>query len=189
MGLFNVVFGRTREGKLKRENYFSVINAGTALNSQEDIRLTDKAGIVFNPVTSTFLDSLASELADLLEIESKIASTTLEIKDDDFGTRWIALCDRNFENLARTLHLIGERITDHGFGDRLLAVVFGLEYQGKNAYWIYNIKRGRFYPLVLSPGQQRDNVSELRLSVLMEEQKLHVEKSLENWYALGGIPF
>ena len=71
----------------------------------------------------------------------------------------------------------------------MLAAVFSLDYDGKKAYWIYNIKRGRFYPLVVSGPQQRDNAVEMRLGTLMEEEKLPVEKSLESWYALWGIPF
>ena len=36
--------------------------------------------------------------------------------------------------------------------------------QGKPLYWIYNYKRGAFYPFVPSGGeQQRDNERELRL--------------------------
>ena len=63
------------------------------------------------------------------------------------------------------------------------------EYEGKQAYWIYNYKRGNFYPMVLTAPQTRDNAAEMRLSAIMEEEKIPVERSLENWYALWGIPF
>ena len=189
MGLFSTLFGRTGPVRPKRTHYFSVIQAEISLSRRKDIVFCDKAGIVFNPSTATFFDNLEDELTDILDIGGNTSSTTLEINDDDFGTRWVALYDRNFENLATRLYQIGERMTDKGFGQQLLAAVFGLEYEGKKAYLVYNIKRGRFYPLVLSDGQQRDNESEFRLSMLMGEQNLHLESSLENWYALGGIPF
>ena len=73
--------------------------------------------------------------------------------------------------------------------DRLIAAVFGLKYEGKKAYWIYYIKRGSFYPLVLSGDQERDNAAESRLGAVMEEHKIPVERDLERWYALWGIPF
>ena len=85
--------------------------------------------------------------------------------------------------------MVGETFTEHGYGDRLLAAVFGFEYERRKAYWVYNIKRGTFYPLVLAGERQRDNATEMRLAALMEEEKIPVEKSLEQWYALWGIPF
>ena len=99
------------------------------------------------------------------------------------------LDDRDFEDLAATIHLVGETITEHGYADRLLAAVFAFDYERKKAYWVYNIKRGRFYPLVLSGESERDNAAEMRLAALMEEEKIPVERSLEQWYALWGIPF
>ena len=56
-------------------------------------------------------------------------------------------------------------------------------------YWVYNYKTGKFYPFVPNGPRKRDNVTELRLGEIMKEQKLPVERKLENWYALWGIPF
>ena len=167
----------------------SIITAEFSLRGRTDLRPTEKAGVVFNPVDSSFFNNLESELQDLLQISSRATGTRYETKDDGFGTRWVVLDDRDFEDLVSTVHLVGETITEHGFGDRLLAAVFGFDYEGRNAYWVYNIKRGRFYPLVLSGERQRDNAAEMRLSALMEEEKVPVESSLEQWYALWGIPF
>ena len=85
--------------------------------------------------------------------------------------------------------MVGEEITEHGFVDRLLAAVFALDFGGKKAYWVYNIKRGAFYPFVLAGEKQRDNAAEMRLGAIMEEEGIPVERSLEQWYALWGIPF
>ena len=73
--------------------------------------------------------------------------------------------------------------------DRMLAAVFGFDYEGKKAYWIYSIKRGSFYPLVLSGYNERDNAAEMRLAAVMEEDRIPVERDLTRWYALWGIPF
>ena len=189
MGLLSVLFGRSKLRKPDRERFFSIITAEFSLRGRTDLRPTEKAGVVFNPVDSSFFNNLESELQDLLQISSRATGTRYETKDDGFGTRWVVLDDREFEDLVSTVHLVGETITEHGFGDRLLAAVFGFDYEGRNAYWVYNIKRGRFYPLVLSGERQRDNAAEMRLSALMEEEKVPVESSLEQWYALWGIPF
>jgi len=85
----------------------------------------------------------------------------------------------------------GRATSDHDqlAGDCIIAAVFGVDFGGKRAYWVYNVKRGKFYPLVLSGERERDNSAEMRLGGLMEEESIPVERSLEQWYALWDIPF
>ena len=189
MGFLNALFGRSKLRKASREQIFSVITAAVSLMGRTDLRPSDRAGVVFNPVESSFFGNLDSELRELLRLSGRATGTRCEVMDDTFGTRWVVLDDRDFEDLVSTVHLVGETFVEHGFGDRLLAAVFGFDYERSKAYWIYNYKRGKFYPQVLSGDRQRDNAAEMRLGALMEEQKIPVERSLEQWYALWGVPF
>ncbi len=189
MGLLSTLFGRNKLKKPNRERFFSIVTAADSLQGRTDLRTTDMAGIVFNPVESSFFDNLDSELRDLLRISGHATGTRFEVKDDGYGTRWVVLDDRDFEDLVTTIHLVSETIYEHGFADRLLAAVFKVEYDRRDAYWIYNYKRGSFHPMVPSGEKQRDNAAEMRLGAMMEEERIPVEKSLENWYALWGIPF
>ncbi len=188
MGILSTLFGRNKLKKPQREKFFSVITAEVSLSGRMDIRHTDKAGIVFNPVESSFFNNLEDEIQSLLQVSSRSTGTRFKIVDDTYGTRWVTLDDRDFEDLVSMLHLISETIAEHGFGDRMLAAVFGMRYEGKQAYWIYNYKRGNFYPMVLSSAHKRDNAAEMRLGTVMEEERIPVERSLENWYAIWGIP-
>ncbi len=189
MGLLGVLFRRSKPRKLSREQFFAIVTPATSLSGRSDLKLTSKAGIVFNPVESTFFSELDAKLRELLKVSGEATGTLIEIKDDGFGTRWVILEDPDFKDLVSTIHMVGETITEHGYGDRLIAAVFRFDYQGKRAYWIYNIKRGTFYPFVLAGDRERDNAAEMRVSALMEEEKIPVEPRLEQWYALWGIPF
>ncbi len=185
MGLLSVLFGRSKLKKPNRERFFAVLG----LQVRPDLRLSDRAGIVFSPVESSFFDSLDSEIRDLLRVSGRATGTRCEVKDDSFGTRWVVLDDKDFEDLVSTIHLVAETIHDHGFGDRLLAAVFKCEYQRRDAYWIYSYKRGAYHPNVPSRDGARDNAAEMRLGAIMEEERLPVERSLESWHSLSGIPF
>ena len=189
MGFLDTLLGRNKLRRPRREQYFAVVTAEVALQGRADVRLTDRAGLVFNPVESSFFENLEREIRGVLEISERATGTRFDVEDDTYGTKWVTLQDEDFEDLATTLHLVGETITEHGYGDRLLAAVFGLEFDGKQAYFIYNVKRGSFYPLVLSAPQSRDNAAEMRLGAVMEQAELPVEKQLEAWYSLWGIPF
>src|SRR4029077_18505587 len=65
----------------------------------------------------------------------------------------------------------------------------------KPLYWIYNYKRGMFYPFAPAGGktgagasaQQRDNERELRLKAQIGAD-LPLEPELERWFPLWGVP-
>ena len=189
MGFLRILLSKSKKRKPNRERFFSIIAAALSVSDNTDLKLSNKAGIVFNPVESRFFDDLDVELAKLLEVSGKSSGTHFEILDDDHGTRWVVFEDPDFEDLAHAIHLVGETITEHGYGDRLIAAIFGLNYEKQSAYWIYNIKRGTFYPLVVAGKNARDNASEMRLASIMEEEKIALERSFEHWYSLWGIPF
>ena len=134
MGLLGVLFGRNKLRKADREQFFSIVTAAVSLSGKMDLRPSERAGIVFNPVESQFFEELDTELRDLLRISGSATGTRYEIEDDGYGTRWVVLDDRDFEDLVATIHLVAETIGEHGFGDRLLAAVFGFDYQRKKAY-------------------------------------------------------
>jgi hypothetical protein len=55
-------------------------------------------------------------------------------------------------------------------------------------YWIYNYKRGAFYPFApAGGGEQRDNERELVLKAQLGKE-LPVEEELARWFPLWGIP-
>ncbi len=189
MGIFSAIFGHTKLAKPDREQFFSIIGAAFELQGRNDLRLLGKAGIVMNPAESQYFDNLNSELRSLLDISGRATGTRFEISDDEYGTRWVVLDDRDFDDLVSTIHTIAETVHDHGFGDRLLASVFGIEFNRSDVYIIYNYKSGKFYPFAALANRERDNALELRLGELLKEMKVPVERNLESWYALWGIPF
>ena len=134
MGFLGPLLGRTKLRKGNRENYFSIITAGVSFDGRTDIRFTEKAGLVFSPVESSYFDNLDSELRNLLKVSEKATDTCFEIMDDGYGTRWVLLDDPDFEDLATALHMVGEEITDHGFGDRIIAAVFGVDFDEEHRF-------------------------------------------------------
>ena len=113
----------------------------------------------------------------------------LESADDEFGYRWIILRDPDFEDLVVALNTISTELQGGGYGERLLAAVFPFEDEKKKrVYFIYNFKRGSFYPFVPSAGtQQRDTESELRLKAQLERE-MPFEQETTRWFPLWEIP-
>ena len=71
----------------------------------------------------------------------------------------------------------------------MLCAVFSFrDAAGKPVYWIYNYKRGSYYPFAPAGGpQSRDTERELRLKAQIGHE-LPLEPELERWFPLWGIP-
>jgi hypothetical protein len=115
--------------------------------------------------------------------------TTIEKSDDTFGYRWMVLGDDEFEDLAVGVNAVSTALEAGGYGERILCAVFAFrDERDKPLYWIYNYKRGAFYPFVPAGGeQQRDTERELRLKAQIGAE-LPIEAELERWFPLWGIP-
>ena len=87
------------------------------------------------------------------------------------------------------LNAVSTALEAGGYGDRILAAVFAFRDEaGKPVYWIYNYKRGAFYPFVPAGGEQRrDNERELRLKAQLEKD-LPMEPDMARWFPLWGVP-
>ena len=119
---------------------------------------------MFQPIATADFKQLVDEAEELVHGTAEDTDTKVETHDDEFGYRWIVLRDPDFEDLVVSLNAVSTELQGGGYGDRLLACVFAFEEEGKPLYFIYNFKRGSFYPFVPAPGdQQRDTEREMRL--------------------------
>jgi hypothetical protein len=192
MGILETLFGRTKPIKSKSEQLFAMSTASITLQTKLDLVASGAAGIVFRPVDSSYFREAEQELGGLLNLSSKEENVQVETETDRFGFRWIILHDPAFEDLVATIHMVSITLTDKGFGEQLLAAVFRLNQADaghRPVYWVYNYKRGSFYPFVpQGSAERRDNAAELHFSSVMDGE-LPIEKAPEHWYPLWGIPF
>ena len=132
-------------------------------------------------------DALNSEM--LLKGTGEDLGTTIEKQDDKFGYRWMILTDSDFEDLVVGVNGVSSSLQAGGYGERVLAAVFAFrDAKDQPVYWIYNYKRGGYYPFAPAGGeQQRDSERELRLKAQIGRE-LPVEQELERWFPLWGIP-
>jgi hypothetical protein len=192
MGILETLFGRTKPVKSKSEQLFAMATASITLQTKLDLQASGAAGIVFRPVDSSYFREAEQELDGLLKLSSKEESVQVESQTDRYGFRWIILHDQVFEDLVATIHMVSLTLTEKGFGEQLLAAVFRLNQADagdRPVYWVYNYKRGSFYPFVPQGAtERRDNAAELHFASVMDGE-LPVEKAPEHWYPLWGIPF
>jgi len=147
-----------------------------------------RAAVCFRPIDSARFEALGVDLQGILKISGEETGVAIRTTTDSYGFQWVTVESSDFQELVSTIHLVSLNLEDRGFGDRLLAAVFSFLDGKRPIYWVYNYKRGSFYPFVPggAPGQ-RDNARELRLAAAIG-QELPVEKDMERWYPLWEVP-
>jgi hypothetical protein len=190
VGLLDILRGGSR--KLKQpapDRLFAMSTAAVTMETGLGLRSAERAAIVFQPLATADFDGIVAEMEEVLHGTGSDAGTEIEKSDDEFGYRWMVLSDPDFEDLVVGINAVSTALQGGGYGDRILCAVFSFrDERDRPLYWIYNYKRGAFYPFVPAPGtQQRDSERELRLKAQIGAE-LPIEAELERWFPLWGIP-
>ena len=163
----DAVLGRSRLPKAKTDKLFAISTASITLESNLGLKSSGAAGICFKPIDASAYESARKEIQELLEYSSKETKTEFRLEKDEFNFLWAIFKDPDFEDLVANIHLVSETLEEHGFGEQLLCAIYRFDSE---------------------PGKQRDSPFEFRLRAEMERE-MPVEKNVEKWYPLWGIPF
>jgi hypothetical protein len=189
MGFFDVITGKHKLAGPAPDRLFAMSTAYVTLQTQLDITTRGTAAIVFQPLATADFDSIVKDMEEVVRSTAADSGTTVTSTDDAFGFRWLVLRGSDFDDLVVGINAVSTALEGGGYGDRVLCAVFAFkDAKGRPLYWIYNYKRGSFYPFVPASGQQqRDNERELQLRAQIGRE-LPVEAELERWFPLWGIP-
>jgi hypothetical protein len=189
VGLFDSILGgRKKLQTANADRLFAMSTAQVTLETSLDMKPRGVAGIVFQQIANADFSQLVKDASELLESAAKDTGTTLEQSNDEFGYSWIVFRDPDCDDLVTAVNTVAGELQAGGYGDRVLAAVFAWEdSEGKQVDFIYNFKRGRFYPFVPLPDKKRDTEYELRLKAQLEND-LPIEPELERWFPLWDAP-
>jgi hypothetical protein len=170
------------------DRLFAMTTAQVTLDTGLGMKHKGATAIVFQPLETADFDEIFKETEELLRAEGQDTGTALETSADEYGYRWLIFRDQDFEDLVVALNTISTQLQESGYGDRLLAAIFPFERDGRKIYFIYNFKRGGYYPFIPAPGDQaRDSEGELRLKAQVGAE-LPWEEDITRWFPLWEIP-
>ena len=189
MGLLDVLTGKRKLAKPAPDRLFAMSTAYVTMETGLGMSSRGAAAIVFQPLATADFDSIVRDMEEVVKATATESGTTVTSSDDSYGFRWLVLRGNDFDDLVVGINAVSSALEAGGYGERVLCAVFAFEDSKKRPlYWIYNYKRGAFYPFVPAGGeQQRDSERELVLKAQIGAE-LPVEKELERWFPLWGIP-
>ena len=189
MGLFDALLGRRKVKGPAPDRLFALTTAYVGLETAQGITTRGTAAIVFQPLATGDFQSIVKDMEEVVGGLGGDTGTTLETRDDEYGYRWMILRDPDLEDLVVGVNAVSDALAVGGYQDRVLAAVFAFQDpDGRPLYFIYNYKRGSWYPFVPAAGDKaRDSERELRVKAQVGAD-LPFEPELERWFPLWGIP-
>ncbi len=202
MGLRDILTGRHQvKGPAAHDRLFAITTSYITLESEHEVVPAGKAAIVFQALSTSDFESTLKDMEEVVRATGGDSGTTVATKDDQYGYRWMVLSNPagapSVEDLAVGINAVSSSIETAGYGERLLCAVFAFTDNarasagtgGAPIYFIYNYKRGYWYPFVPQAGaaEQRSTERELQLKAQIGSE-LPIEPELERWFPLWGIP-
>jgi hypothetical protein len=194
VGLRDVLTGRHEVKGPAPDRLFAISTAYVTLQAEHQIEPAGKAAIVFQALATSEFESTLREMEEVVTATGGESGTKVSTEDDSYGYRWMVLHNPegapSVEDLAVGINAVSSSIETAGYGARLLCAVFAfLDARKQRVYFIYNYKRGYWYPFVPAAGasQERSTERELQIKAQMAAE-LPIEPELERWFPLWGIP-
>jgi hypothetical protein len=194
VGLRDILTGRHSVQGPAPDRLFAISTAYVTLQAEHQINPVGKAAIVFQALATSEFETTLREMEEVVTATGGDSGTKVTSQDDSFGYRWMVLCNPDgtpsVEDLAVGINAVSSSIETAGYGERLLCAVFAFEDAHKQrVYFIYNYKRGYWYPFVPASGQQQQRSTERELQIKAQmASELPIEPELERWFPLWGIP-
>jgi hypothetical protein len=190
VGFLDVLIGRRKLAQPAPDRLFAISTAYVQMETGLGMSTRGAAAIVFQPLATADFESIVHDMEEVVRATASDSGTTVTSSDDSYGFRWLVLRGGDFDDLVVGINAVSAALEGGGYGERVLCAVFAFEdSQKRRVYWIYNYKRGSFYPFApaAAGGEQRDNERELVLKAQLARE-LPVEQELERWFPLWGIP-
>ena len=186
--LESLLGGRKKLSGPAPDRLFAMTTAYVTLQTGHAITTAAVAGIVFQPLATADFDAIVAEMQEILKGTGDETGTSIETSDDEHGYRWIILRDDDVEDLVVGINAVSDALLVGGYGDRVLAAVFAFrDAKDQPIHFIYNYKRGYWYPFVPAGAQQRNGERELQIRAIVGDE-LPIEPELERWFPLWGMP-
>jgi PspA associated protein B len=203
VGLRDMLTGRHTVKGPAPDRLFAIATAYVTLQAEHGIEPAGAAAIVFQALATSEFESTLRETEEVVRATCGESGTTVSSETDSYGYRWTVLRNpagaASVEDLAVGINAVSSSIETAGHGERLLCAVFAFTQasaggaQQPRIYFIYNYKRGYWYPFAPAgardsdQAEQRSTERELQLKAQIASE-LPIEPEIERWFPLWGIP-
>jgi PspA associated protein B len=189
MGLLSIFTARSQVKRpAARERLFALTTAYVTLETSYSITSAGAAGVAVQALATSEFQSMLKDTEAVVSGTAGDMKATVETRDDEYGYLWVVVRTPAVEDLVVAINAVSSSVEGAGYGERLLCAVFAFkDEKGAAINFIYNYKRGSWYPFVPAGNQDRNTERELQLKAQIGDE-LPIEPELERWFPLWGAP-
>ena len=189
MGLLDILSGKRKLAQPAPDRLFAITTANAVFETKLGMTNRGAAAIVFQSLATADFSAIVRDMKEVVTATASDSRTVVQTSEDTYGFSWLILRGEDFEELVVGINAVSGALQEGGYGDRILCAGFAFQdAEGRPVYWIYNYKRGFFYPFApVGSGQQRNTEREFVLKAQVGTE-LPVEPELSRWFPLWGIP-
>ena len=150
MGLRSIFTGRSQvKQPAARERLFALTTAYVTLETSYSITSAGAAGIAVQALATSEFQAMLKDTEAVVGGTAGDMKATVETRDDEYGFRWVVVRTPAIEDLVVAINGVSSSVEGAGYGERLLCAVFAFKDEnGAAINFIYNYKRGSWYPFV-----------------------------------------
>lgn len=181
--IFGIAFG---EGVLETadpDDLFDITTGYVTLGAH-GYQSTSKAAVCVGTIDATEFRRVLADVDALLDLDDAAPQNRLET--DESGYTWAIFENSDFEALVTDVYSVVDTLLEEDVGEYLLAAVFAFE-NHRRIYWVYNFKRGRWYPFVPQRRYARATDTEADLRELLAAE-LDIEQKTDREYPFWDLP-
>ena len=191
MGLLKNIFGRKSKAQSDESDILSAILRVEDLafpDSTDKITVSSKSALLLNTNDDPFFKNTDASLKNILPEQQPITSEVANIESDEYDSCWIVFENPIMQKMINDVNSVSSHIANLGLGSTMTAAIFKGMAKNEPSYWVCNYRSAKFYPLVPTDNNQRDNNLEMEIGDLLTSKGIPVEPHA-NWYSLSDIPF
>ena len=187
MGIFDFLTGKTKLQKPQLDRLFAMSTAAVTLDTHLGLKPVGKAAISFKPFSSRRFRESGQDLGAMLESAGQELGSTVSQSTDEYGYEWTVICRPRGRGPGDAGQRVAETLTENGFGEQLLAAVFGVRRRRRARPADLQLQARLLLPVRADregPPRQRAR-ADLQAKL---ERELPFEPELERWFPLYGAP-
>ena len=193
MGLRDVLTGRHTVKGPAPDRLFAISTAYVTLAGRASDRTGRQGRDRVQALATSDFESTLRDMEEVVTATGGDSGTKVSTEDDSYGYRWMVLHNPDgapsVEDLAVGINAVSSSIETAGYGERLLCAVFAfVDARKRRVYFIYNYKRGYWYPFVPASGaEQRSTERELQIKAQMASE-IRSSRNSSGGSPCGGSP-
>tara|TARA_A100001037_G_C15093453_1_gene610267 strand:+ start:925 stop:1500 length:576 start_codon:yes stop_codon:yes gene_type:complete len=191
VSLLKRIFGKKNKSTSDESDILSaILRVENPVSPKGTIKITlsAKSALLLNTNDDSFFQNVDASLKKILIEQQPITSKVTTIESNEYNSCWVLFENTVTNKMIDDINSVSSKIANLGLSNNMTAAIFKGVVENNPTYWVCNYRTAKFYPLVPTENDIRDNDMEIKIGEVLALHGIPIEPHM-NWYSLSDIPF